>query len=69
MDIYELMLQKGIGISFAKTYDVIARYYEFEELDYRKADKVYREGFLNLDPSSPSVESERLADFTEQFSA
>jgi len=48
-DLYELMMQKGIGKNFSKTYDEIAKYYEFEEMDYRKADKIYRDGYLLLE--------------------
>jgi hypothetical protein len=43
-DIYEMMLENGVGKGFAKTYSKIADYYENSLLDYRKADKVYRIG-------------------------
>ena len=43
-DVYEMMLESGIGERFAKTYSKIADYYEHSVMDYRKADKVYRTG-------------------------
>lgn len=41
---YEIMLGKGVGNEYASTYDKIAAFFEFEELNYRKADKILRMG-------------------------
>jgi hypothetical protein len=43
-DVFDIMLNENIGAVFAKTYNKIAEYFEFDLLDYRKADKVYRIG-------------------------
>ena len=41
-DVYDLMINQRVGACFSKTYSKIAEYFEFDLLDYRKADKVYR---------------------------
>ncbi len=41
---YDILMSKGIGSEYAATYDKIAQYFEFEELNYRKADKIIRMG-------------------------
>jgi iron-sulfur cluster repair protein YtfE (RIC family) len=43
-EIFEVMLESRIGDCFAKTYDTIARHFEVELRDYRRADKIYRMG-------------------------
>lgn len=43
-DVYDIILDKKIGACFSSTYEKIAQYFEFELLDYRRADKVLRMG-------------------------
>eukprot|EP00347_Sterkiella_histriomuscorum_P019886 403339935 len=47
-DVYETMLHLKIGACFNSTYEKIANYFEFEALDYRRADKIYRVGLQEL---------------------
>lgn len=41
---YEIILSRGVGNEYASTYDKIAAFFEFEELNYRKAEKILRMG-------------------------
>ena len=43
-DVYDYMLELKIGTKFASTFEQIAKYFEYELLDYKKADKIYRIG-------------------------
>ena len=41
---YDFMLEKGIGGNYHSTFVNIAKFFESDLLDYKKADKVYRMG-------------------------
>lgn len=43
-EIYDYMLEYKIGTNFVSTYEQIAKYYEFEMFNFKKADKIYRMG-------------------------
>lgn len=70
------MLSQKVGACFAKTFSKIAEYFEFEQLDYRKADKVYRIGLDHLKlldtqaspKKSNTKELESLNSLYERFS-
>jgi galactose-1-phosphate uridylyltransferase len=54
------MLNYQIGSCYSKTYSKIADFFEFELLDFRKADKVYRIGMDTLTSmnSTDDIESD-----------
>jgi hypothetical protein len=39
-----MMLELKVGAGFANTYSKVADYFEFENFNFRKADKIYRQG-------------------------
>ncbi len=41
-EVYDFMIEHKIGTSYASTWEQIAHHFEFEELNFRYADKVYR---------------------------
>ena len=43
-DVYDMMLELKVGAGFANTYSKVADYFEFENFNFRKADKIYRQG-------------------------
>mmetsp|Transcript_16135 Transcript_16135/g.11648 ORF Transcript_16135/g.11648 Transcript_16135/m.11648 type:complete len:125 (+) Transcript_16135:145-519(+) len=47
-EIFEYMIQNNIGTSFASTFEFICQHYEYEELDFKRADKILRVGMQML---------------------
>ena len=66
-DVFEFILVKQIGFSYCSTHKTIADY--FEKLhDYRKADKIYREGLSFLSKNDDfSTESRNLNYHYDKF--
>jgi hypothetical protein len=56
-DVYDMMLTLKVCGDYAKTYGKVAEYFEYEKLDYRKSDKVYRMGLEALDQQSSEESS------------
>ncbi len=66
-EVFDIMIELGVGARFAKTYSKISEYYENELLDYRRADKVYRVGLEKIESESSDRELRNLESLYERF--
>jgi hypothetical protein len=64
-DVFDYMIENKIGTTYSRTFDSIARYFEFSLMDFKKSDKVYRIGLRSL---KDSKELDNLRSLYSRFS-